>query len=105
RAIACRRCNTYITSSRYLVSRVRFPSAYRGFRGKAALYRTVYETTSAGPPTVQLMQTGAYTVRALTCTCCNAYLGWEIARASEESEAWKEGHAVLELQCVGEQED
>jgi hypothetical protein len=61
------------------------------------------ETTSLGPETVQLMQTGAYTVCPLTCAICNAYLGWEFARAHEESEAWKVGHSVLESTCVQEQ--
>jgi len=96
RPVVCRRCNTYVTSSHHLVSR-----AYRGFRGKAALYRAVSDVTTArGPTTVQLMQTGAYTVRALTCAECRAYLGWVFTRAHEDTEAWKVDHAVLESSCV-----
>lgn len=80
--------------------------AYRGFRGKAALYSHVdSQATTLGPTSVQLMQTGAYTVRALTCTTCHAYLGFTFVRAHEKSEEWKADHSVLEAASVREEPD
>ena len=46
------------------------------------------------------MASGAYTIRLLSCQRCRAYLGWEIVRAHEETERWKEGRALLELECL-----
>ncbi|ETW75140.1 hypothetical protein HETIRDRAFT_27552, partial [Heterobasidion irregulare TC 32-1] len=74
---------------------------YRGFCGKAALFREVASaSTHLAPPSIQLMASGAYTIRLLSCQRCRAYLGWEIVRAHEETERWKEGRALLELECL-----
>ncbi|KAI0044736.1 hypothetical protein FA95DRAFT_1455223, partial [Auriscalpium vulgare] len=54
-------------------------------------------TTTLAPPTTQLMGSGAYKVRLISCQSCGMYLGFEFARASEPSERWKEGLALLEL--------
>ena len=51
------------------------------------------------------MQTGAYTVRALTCTTCHAYLGFTFVRAHEKTEEWKAEHSVLEAASVREEVD
>lgn len=51
-------------------------------------------------PVVQLMVTGAHTMQEITCRHCSTYLGWYIVRAHEESEKWKEGHFLLELENV-----
>ncbi|KAI0060368.1 hypothetical protein BV25DRAFT_1780766, partial [Artomyces pyxidatus] len=53
-----------------------------------------------GPPTPQLMATGAYTIRMLSCQACSMYLGFEIAKAHEAPERWKEGLVLLEFECL-----
>ena len=49
-------------------------------------------------PRVRLMNSGAHTMQELTCSKCSTYLGWKINKAFEESERWKEGHYLMELE-------
>lgn len=51
-------------------------------------------------PRVRLMATGAHTMQELACSKCSTYLGWKITKASEESERWKEGHFLMELETL-----
>lgn len=58
-----------------------------------------------GKPSVQLMTTGAHTLSEVCCGSCGAYVGWKIVRAHEESERWKEGKFLLELEHLDAQPD
>lgn len=51
------------------------------------------------------MATGAHTMQEITCLTCSSYLGWKIVRAHEESERWKEGNCLLELENLHVQID
>ncbi|KAF9071740.1 hypothetical protein BDP27DRAFT_1197273, partial [Rhodocollybia butyracea] len=104
RSLACKQCMTVITSISLLLPLEAIPPesrAFRGFSGKASLFT---ETRNVGlsVPRVRLMATGAHTMQELTCSKCSTYLGWKINKASEESERWKEGHFLIELEnlCV-----
>ena len=44
------------------------------------------------------MATGAHTMSEVCCGSCNTYLGWQIVRAHEDPEKWKEGKFLLELE-------
>jgi hypothetical protein len=39
-------------------------------------------------------------MQEITCSQCSTYLGWKIIRAHEHPERWKEGHCLLELECL-----
>lgn len=62
--------------------------------------RSVRRNVALDPPSILLMDSGAYTIQEFICTACEAYLGWKFARAHDGSERWKEGHYVLELELV-----
>ncbi|KAA1478321.1 hypothetical protein DENSPDRAFT_845475 [Dentipellis sp. KUC8613] len=105
RAIACKNCDTFITSTNDFLSQ-----AYWGLEGRAVLVRHIAPgAATRSAPTSQILLSGAPgdTVRVLYCRACTAYVGWEIVRAQARAERWKEGRGVLELarvceQCVGE---
>jgi len=50
------------------------------------------------PPTVQLMLSGAHTIQEISCLVCDQYLGWKFVRAHQETEGWKDGYYLLELE-------
>lgn len=56
------------------------------------------------PPSILLMDSGAYTIQEFICKSCETYLGWKFVRAHDGSERWKEGHYILELDFVVEQD-
>ncbi|KAI8971322.1 hypothetical protein BD414DRAFT_224764 [Trametes punicea] len=56
------------------------------------------------PPSILLMDSGAYTIQEFICQSCEAYLGWKFLRAHDGPERWKEGHFILELELVQEQD-
>ncbi|KAJ3724521.1 hypothetical protein EV361DRAFT_624892 [Lentinula raphanica] len=100
RALACKRCMTTITSISLLLPLEAIPPesrAFRGFSGKASLF-TEIRNVALSKARVRLMATGAHTMQELTCTKCSAYLGWKIVKAFEDSERWKEGHFLMELE-------
>ncbi|KAJ3803032.1 hypothetical protein GGU11DRAFT_695456 [Lentinula aff. detonsa] len=100
RALACKECMTVITSISLLLPLEAIPPesrAFRGFSGKASLF-TEIRNVVVSVPRVRLMATGAHTMQELTCTKCSAYLGWKITKAFEQSERWKEGHYLMELE-------
>ncbi|KAH9930460.1 uncharacterized protein BXZ73DRAFT_47596 [Epithele typhae] len=78
--------------------------AYRGHAGKGVLLSEV-RNVSLDPPSIQLMDSGAYTIQEFICKTCDAYLGWKFARAHDSPERWKEGHFVLELDLVAPLDD
>ena len=43
------------------------------------------------------MASGAHTTREINCSCCQLDLGWQIVRAHEKGEEWKNGYYLLEL--------
>lgn len=51
------------------------------------------------------MKTGAHTMQELTCSSCSTYMGWKIVRAHDESESWKDGNFLLELEHLYFQPD
>ncbi|KAI0765484.1 hypothetical protein C8Q74DRAFT_1161828, partial [Fomes fomentarius] len=92
RVFLCAQCSTRIAHTSRVVS-----TAYRGHAGKAALF-TETRNVALDPPSILLMDSGAYTIQEFICTSCEAYLGWKFARAHDGSERWKEGHYILELE-------
>ncbi|KAI0703285.1 hypothetical protein C8Q76DRAFT_632331 [Earliella scabrosa] len=78
--------------------------AFRGHAGKAALF-TETRNVSLDPPSILLMDSGAYTIAEFICASCEAYLGWKFVRAHDGPERWKEGHFILELDLVVEEDD
>jgi len=54
---------------------------------------------------MQLMQTGAHVMQEITCSTCSAYLGWKIVKAYEQTEKWKEGNCLLELENLFSRSD
>ena len=52
------------------------------------------------PPSILLMDSGAYTIQEFICKGCETYLGWKFVRAHDGPERWKEGCFVLELDFV-----
>jgi hypothetical protein len=104
RALACKQCMTAITSISSLLPLEAIPPesrAFRGFSGKASLFTETCNVILS-TPRVHLMATGAHTMQELTCSKCSTYLGWKINKASDQSERWKEGHFLMELEnlCV-----
>ncbi|KAF8070465.1 hypothetical protein FPV67DRAFT_1779822 [Lyophyllum atratum] len=100
RPLACKQCRTCITSSHVLLPPSYYPSdsrLFKGFSGKASLFTETYNV-KLSRPAVQLMATGAHTMQEITCSSCSSYLGWKILRAHENSEKWKEGNCLLELE-------
>ncbi|KAI0634667.1 hypothetical protein C8Q77DRAFT_1156077 [Trametes polyzona] len=98
RSLVCAQCSTRIAHSSQIVSR-----AFRGHAGKAALFTTAKNVT-LDPPSILLMDSGAYTIQEFICNSCETYLGWKFVRAHDGPERWKEGHYILELDLVQELE-
>ncbi|OSD02547.1 yippee-domain-containing protein [Trametes coccinea BRFM310] len=96
--LVCSQCSTRVAHTSQIVSR-----AYRGHAGKAALFTTV-KNVILDPPSILLMDSGAYTIQEFICKSCETYLGWKFYRAHDGPERWKEGHFVLELDLVQEQD-
>ncbi|PIL28243.1 hypothetical protein GSI_09655 [Ganoderma sinense ZZ0214-1] len=94
RAFACAQCHTRVAHTARIVS-----TAYRGHAGKAALFSTI-RNVALDPPSILLMDSGAYTIQEFICKACSAYLGWKFVRAHDGPERWKEGCFVLELDFV-----
>jgi hypothetical protein len=55
------------------------------------------------PPTLLLMNSGAYRVQNSTCSGCDTIIGWKFVSATEKTEKWKEGHFLLELEHLEEE--
>lgn len=51
------------------------------------------------------MTTGAHTMQELSCAVCSTYVGWKIVRAHHDSESWKDGNYLLELEHLYLQPD
>ncbi|KAI5123791.1 hypothetical protein M0805_009086 [Coniferiporia weirii] len=95
RVLICKECRKYIACMDDLLSR-----AYCGAQSpKAGLFDDV-ANVALGRRQVWLMRTGAHTVREITCLGCNAYVGFQIVRAHEPSERWKNGAYILERQFL-----
>ncbi|TFK44718.1 hypothetical protein BDQ12DRAFT_673449 [Crucibulum laeve] len=100
RALACKQCQTCITSNNVIFPSSAIPPGsrtFKGFSGKALLFTETYNVNFSRPR-VQLMATGAHTMQEINCGGCAVYLGWKIVRAHEETEKWKEGNCLLELE-------
>ncbi|KAF5326545.1 hypothetical protein D9611_000234 [Ephemerocybe angulata] len=108
RALTCKLCQAIITSNNVLFPSSQLPpqsrTSFRGFSGKASLFTETYNVHIAKPG-IQLMATGAHTMSEINCGSCHTYLGWKIVRAYEESERWKEGKFLLELESLYAQPD
>ncbi|KAL1748856.1 hypothetical protein HDZ31DRAFT_29003 [Schizophyllum fasciatum] len=100
--MTCKRCRSCVTTESSALSASAFPPTarpFKGYAGKAALYTQMFNVR-VSQPVVQLMVTGAHTMQEVMCRHCSAYLGWYIVRAHEESEQWKEGCFLVELEHV-----
>ncbi|KAI0327618.1 yippee-domain-containing protein [Cubamyces sp. BRFM 1775] len=98
RFLVCGQCATRIAHTSQIVSR-----AFRGHAGKAALFTTA-KNIILDPPSILLMDSGAYTIQEFICKSCESYLGWKFMRAHDGPERWKEGHFIVELDLVQEQD-
>ncbi|KAL1703236.1 hypothetical protein EV121DRAFT_271246 [Schizophyllum commune] len=100
--MTCKRCRSCVTTEGSALSPSALPPTarpFKGYAGKAALYTQMFNVR-VSQPVVQLMVTGAHTMQEVMCRHCNAYLGWYIVRAHEETEKWKEGCFLVELEHV-----
>lgn len=94
--ITCKHCHIAVGTKNAVLSR-----AFRGHSGKAVLL-TEAINVSLDKPSVLLMDSGAHTIQEFTCAQCEAYLGWKVVRAHEQSEKWKEGKFIFELDAVND---
>jgi hypothetical protein len=44
-------------------------------------------------------------MQEITCSKCESYLGWKIVRAHDNSEKWKEGNCLLEMEQLSDVSD
>lgn len=93
---ACAACLTHVSASNLIIS-----DRYRGASGDALL---IYDVVNAdcGSIRTSRMTTGTYTVCDLRCRQCGHYLGWKYVTSSEESQKFKEGRYILELELITE---
>jgi len=98
-ALACKNCQACITSHIVLLPLTATYSSrvFRGYLGKASLFTQTYNV-KLSDVRMQLMTSGAHAMQQITCSTCESYLGWKIIRTDDESEKWKEGSYLLELE-------
>mmetsp|Transcript_97671 Transcript_97671/g.142938 ORF Transcript_97671/g.142938 Transcript_97671/m.142938 type:complete len:126 (+) Transcript_97671:355-732(+) len=90
RIYACSNCRAHLTNHEDIVSK-----SFQGRTGRAYLFNTVVNIT-LGPIEDRILTTGLHKVQDIYCNCCDLYLGWKYEEASEQSQKYKEGKAVLE---------
>ncbi|TLS21272.1 uncharacterized protein PpBr36_10480 [Pyricularia pennisetigena] len=108
RILVCKRCKAHMADQNDLVSRTnkRDSSAasnlcqnFRGTHGRGHLFRTLVNVRAAQPETRD-MSTGKHIVRDVFCMGCDAGVGWVYDKAWEESQRYKEGMYILEMELV-----
>ncbi|KAL3117162.1 hypothetical protein niasHT_007565 [Heterodera trifolii] len=96
---SCRRCKTYLTNRRELISHT-----FRGATGQAYLFRNVVNIVMAKVES-RFMITGQHMVRDVFCKICNGKLGWMYEFAHEPQQQYKEGRVILERELLTEHEE
>ncbi|KAK9486324.1 Yippee/Mis18 [Lipomyces starkeyi] len=112
RIYGCKVCNTHLSNYTDIISRVSESSQlirctecyaslrqFRGQHGKAYLFDKVVNVTEAKPEN-RSMTTGEHTVRDIHCRHCGTCVGWKYDHAYEQSEKYKEGKYILEVELL-----
>ncbi|KAK9359670.1 Yippee/Mis18 [Lipomyces starkeyi] len=110
RIYGCKVCNTHLSNYTDIISR-----QFRGQHGKAYLFDKVLvpvlvykewanfgcsvNVTEAKPEN-RSMTTGEHTVRDIHCRHCGTCVGWKYDHAYEQSEKYKEGKYILEVELL-----
>ncbi|KAK9480147.1 Yippee/Mis18 [Lipomyces japonicus] len=94
RVYGCRICKTHLSDTSDIMSR-----QFRGQHGKAYLFSKVVNVTECKPEN-RVMTTGEHTVRDICCRHCGTCVGWKYDYAFEESEKYKEGKFILEVELL-----
>ena len=53
-----------------------------------------------GPKEERALMTGLHSVADIYCCACNSRLGWKYIEAFESSQKYKEGHFIVEKECI-----
>ncbi|KAK9458842.1 Yippee/Mis18 [Lipomyces oligophaga] len=94
RIYGCKVCNTHLSNYTDIISR-----SFRGQHGKAYLFEKVVNVTESKPEDRQ-MTTGEHTVRDICCRHCGTCVGWKYEHAYEQTEKYKEGKFILEVELL-----
>ncbi|KAI6456596.1 hypothetical protein MCOR04_005381 [Pyricularia oryzae] len=92
--LVCKGCRAHMANQTDLVSR-----SFRGTHGRAHLFRRLVNVRAAEPETRD-MSTGKHIVRDVFCVGCDPGVGWVYDKAWEESQRYKEGMYILEMELV-----
>ncbi|WFC99671.1 hypothetical protein MYAM1_002416 [Malassezia yamatoensis] len=90
----CVTCKTHLTMLEAVMSK-----EFTGQMGRAYLFDTAVNV-DLGEPDDRHMRTGKHTVRDVSCSRCNQYIGWKYDRAYVSSERYKEGKYILEVSLL-----
>lgn len=88
-----------LTSRGFLRQPLDSLQSFRGTHGRAHLFRRLVNVRAAEPETRD-MSTGKHIVRDVFCVGCDAGVGWVYDKAWEESQRYKEGMYILEMELV-----
>ncbi|TLD18099.1 hypothetical protein PspLS_10426 [Pyricularia sp. CBS 133598] len=91
RILVCKGCKAHMANQDDL--------NFRGTHGRGHLFRKVVNI-EAGEPETRDMSTGRHIVRDVSCVGCGLGIGWVYDKAWEESQRYKEGMYILEMELV-----
>ncbi|KAI0390364.1 yippee [Xylariaceae sp. FL0594] len=94
RIYGCRNCKAHLANHEEIISK-----NFRGQHGKAYLFNIVVNIDE-GDPGERSMTTGRHVVRDITCRQCKQTVGWKYDKAYENSEKYKEGKFILEVELL-----
>lgn len=93
---ACKYCSTHLAKEEDCLSR-----GFQGKFGTAYLFDGVCNVCT-GKLEERDMRTGLYLVRDICCIKCDANVGWTYIKAHKDSERYKEGKFILEINGVSQ---
>lgn len=91
---SCIHCRTHLANHDDLVSR-----SFQGNRGRAYLFNSVINIL-CGPAVQRELNTGSHAVADIFCSNCDKTLGWKYEKAFVETQKYKEGKYIIELEHV-----
>lgn len=91
---SCIHCRTHLANHDDLVSR-----SFQGNRGRAYLFNSVINIV-CGPAVQRELNTGSHAVADIFCSNCDKTLGWKYEKAFVETQKYKEGKFIIELEHV-----
>lgn len=92
----CKRCSTHLARGEDILSK-----GFQGRLGTAFLFDGVCNVCT-GELEERDMRTGMYLVRDICCIKCESNVGWTYVKAHRDSEKYKEGKFILEINGVSE---